>query len=73
MIMKDQIGFTAGKVWMFLRKKDEVNLANLPKLMDEKTLLVQMALGWLAREDKVVLRAEGAKTFVSITPSEKES
>ncbi len=71
--MKEQIGFTAGKIWMLLRKKDEVNLANLPKLLEEKAPLVQMALGWLAREDKVLFRTEGAKTFVSITPGEKEN
>lgn len=71
--MKELIGFTAGKIWMLLREKDEVNLTNLPKLLEEKALLVQLALGWLAREDKVVFRTEGAKTFVSITPSEKES
>ncbi|MCE5271329.1 winged helix-turn-helix domain-containing protein [bacterium] len=69
--MKDQIGITAGKLWNYLRDKDETNIAALPKALDEKALVVQMALGWLAREDKVEFRIDGAKNLVSIVPSEK--
>jgi len=71
--MKNQIGLTAGKIWNYLRDKDEVNIAAIPKALDEKALTVQMALGWLAREDKVEFRTEGAKNLVCINQSEKSN
>lgn len=69
--MKDKIGETAGKIWKVLKKKGEVNVAQLPKLMEEKSAVVYQALGWLAREGKIDYRTQAAKTFVSLTESEK--
>lgn len=69
--MKDRIGETAGQVWKVLKKKGEVNVAQLPKLMNEKSAVVYQALGWLAREDKIEYQSKAAKTFVSLTESEK--
>jgi hypothetical protein len=69
--MKEQIGVTAGKIWKILRKRDEVAITQLPKLTDEKPVVVYQALGWLAREDKIVYRADRNKTYVAITESEK--
>lgn len=70
--MQDTIGTTAGKIWQLLREKDEVNLANLPRLLGEKSMMVYFGLGWLAREDKVCFRSEGNKTYVAIAESEKQ-
>ena len=51
--MVQVIGETAGKVWNVLDEKDTVSIAQLKKATgaDEKSLW--LALGWLAREDKV--------------------
>jgi glutamine cyclotransferase len=64
--MRDQIGDTAGKIWHALETKDEVALSQLPKIVKEKDLLVYQGLGWLARENKVIYRVDGNRTFVSI-------
>ena len=69
--MKDKIGETAGQIWKILKKKGEVNVAQLPKLLNEKSSLVYQALGWLAREDKIDYQIKAAKTFVSLAESEK--
>ena len=69
--MKDKIGQTAGQIWKILKKKGEVNAAQLPKLVNEKSALVYQALGWLAREDKIEYQTKAAKTFVSLAESEK--
>jgi hypothetical protein len=69
--MKDKIGETAGQVWKILKKKGEVNVAQLPKLLNEKSSLVYQALGWLAREDKIDYQIKAAKTFASLAESEK--
>ncbi|MDZ7292080.1 MAG: winged helix-turn-helix domain-containing protein [candidate division KSB1 bacterium] len=48
-----RIGETAGKVWHVLKNSGEMSAAQLKKATgaDDKTLW--MALGWLAREDKL--------------------
>ena len=64
--MKAKIGELAGKIWSTLRSKKEVNVSELPKLLNEKPVLVYQALGWLAREDKVSYQAKGRKIIVSL-------
>ena len=69
--MKEEIGETAGKIWEILKKKGEVNVAQLPRLLNEKSAIVHQGLGWLAREDKVDYQVKAGKTFVSLTESER--
>jgi Mn-dependent DtxR family transcriptional regulator len=69
--MKDKIGETAGKIWNLLKEKGEVNISQLPRLLNEKSLIVQQALGWLAREDKIEYRTEAGKTRISLTETEQ--
>lgn len=64
--MKEQIGETAGRIWLRLKKGEEISVAQLPKTLDEKETVVYQALGWLAREGKVKYRTEKNRTFVSI-------
>jgi hypothetical protein len=51
--MEDAIGQTAGKVWEFLNKKGEATVADLKKNVDASGDLVNQAIGWLAREEKL--------------------
>jgi len=69
--MKDKIGETAGKIWKIMAKRGEVNVAQLPKLLNEKSAIVYQGFGWLAREDKIDYQIKGAKTFASLTDTEK--
>ncbi len=64
--MKHAIGDTAGKIWRRLKSEGETSITNVPKLLDEKSPLAYMALGWLAREDKVEFRDEKGKTYVKV-------
>jgi len=52
--MTIDIGETAGKVWQFLSDRGEVTTARLIREIGGPRDLVQRAIGWLAREDKVV-------------------
>lgn len=70
--MKDKIGETAGKTWKFLKEKGEVNIAQLPRNLKEKSAVVYQAVGWLAREDKIEYRTKATKTFISLAESEKK-
>ncbi len=69
--MKNKIGETAGKIWKVLKKKGELNVTQLPKVLNEKSAVVYQALGWLAREGKIDYKIKAAKTFVSLSESEK--
>jgi winged helix-turn-helix protein DUF2582 len=50
-----QIGETAGAVWRILSERGALSLAKLVKEIDAPRDLVMQAVGWLAREDKVVI------------------
>jgi Mn-dependent DtxR family transcriptional regulator len=69
--MKEEIGETAGKIWEILKKKNEVNIAQLPRLLNKKSAVVYQGLGWLAREDKVEYQKKAGKTLVSLTETER--
>lgn len=70
--MKEKIGETAGKIWKFLKEKGEVDIAQLPRNLKEKSVIVYQAVGWLACEDKIEYRTKATKTFISLAESERE-
>lgn len=54
--MIEEIGKTAGEIWTFLNSQPEaVNLAKLRKNISAPANILMMALGWLAREDKLCI------------------
>ena len=53
--MHDEIGQMAGAIWHALNTHGELSLAQLKKLVEGKAPLFDWALGWLAREDKIVI------------------
>ena len=52
------IGTTAGRVWQKLHDEGEMSISALKKMLGSKDALVDWAIGWLAREDKVSIRKE---------------
>lgn len=70
---KKTIGQTAGKVWSVLGAQGRIALTTLPKMLDEEVHLVQQAVGWLAREDKVEFEKQGRALYVKLSPDEAES
>lgn len=71
--MKEKIGKTAGKIWDILQKQEEVAVSQFPGMLNEKAVIVNQALGWLAREDKINYRKEGNRTLISLAGSEHRS
>jgi len=58
-----QVGETAGQVYRLLASEGPQSAAQLKKKLNPKGELLSMALGWLAREDKIELLNE-KKTLV---------
>ncbi len=53
MDIKEEVGETAGKVWELLARDGPQTLAQAKKKLDVANELLNFAIGWLAREDKV--------------------
>lgn len=60
------IGETAGAVWRALSTNGRMSLAKVVKAVGEPRDTVMQALGWLAREDKIMIEDEGRSRIVSL-------
>lgn len=58
-MLNPQIGETAGNIWRTLETEGPLRLAALKKEVDAPDMVFFMALGWLAREDKLAFDVEG--------------
>lgn len=50
---KHQVGETAGQVWQLLSTEGPQTLVQLKKKLNGTSELLDFAIGWLAREDKI--------------------
>ena len=70
-MLKAVIGETAGQVYKVLGANNgKVTLNDLTAKVRADTNIVQQAIGWLAREDKIELTRQGKRTYISLTPNE---
>ena len=53
MELKAAVGETAGQIWETLSSDGPLTVAQLKKKLNGSGELVNYALGWLAREDKI--------------------
>ncbi len=67
------IGRAAGKVWVVLGEKGEMNISQIPKLLKTRAHTAYQAVGWLAREGKIREELKDGKTFISLTEEELEA
>lgn len=58
MLLK-QIGETAGEIWSLRGEKGPLSLPALKRQVKAPAEVVLMALGWLAREDKLEVERKG--------------
>jgi Winged helix-turn-helix domain (DUF2582) len=56
--MQDEIGTEAAVIWQALNGKSGLSLVQLKKEVKGKSPLFEWAIGWLAREDKIVITRE---------------
>ena len=70
--MNRGIGETAGKVWVVLGEKGELNISQIPRLLKIKPREAYQAVGWLAKEGKIHQEEKDGKAFISLTGEEIE-
>lgn len=56
--MQEEIGKTAGAIWDALNTRGEQSLSELKKAAKGKDPTFDWAIGWLAREDQIVITPE---------------
>jgi hypothetical protein len=64
--MEQKIGTVAGAVWEALSGNGGLTLPKLKKAVNCKTPLLDWAIGWLAREDKILIKPEGKSFLVQL-------
>jgi hypothetical protein len=60
------IGETAGRIWHCLSEHGSLSYAQLVKQVGQPRDLVMQALGWLAREEKILIGASGRRRVVTL-------
>lgn len=63
---KIKVGLNAGKVWRILSEKGKLPMFELCHELSLTFEEVAMAIGWLARENKILLKKKDGMLFVSI-------
>ncbi|MFP4116822.1 MAG: winged helix-turn-helix domain-containing protein [Candidatus Aenigmatarchaeota archaeon] len=64
--MKDRIGELAGKIYHFLESNGEASMSQIAKNIDGPKSKTNMAIGWLAREDKLEFFKKGNGTGIRL-------
>ena len=62
----NQIGEAAGSIWHTLDEEGSLSITALKKQIEVPDAVFYMALGWLAREDKVDIEPEGSSYRVQL-------
>ncbi len=67
--MQSTIGDAAGKVWKYLKKNGPTSTTKLATECELDNKLVQRAIGWLTREDKLVTIQKGRSEMIDLKES----
>ena len=63
---KAVIGFNAGRVWRYLKDRGEADINKMCLDLGQSFDNISLAVGWLVRENKVIIRRKDGALLVSI-------
>ncbi len=64
--MINEIGESAGRVWQYLNDRGPATAREINKALKLDEALLYIAIGWLAREDKLVFSGQGKALKISL-------
>lgn len=64
--MSNVIGDAAGKIWQFLDTNGASSVSKIEKETEISSKDVQRAIGWLAKEDKLLIEIKGRVETISL-------
>ena len=62
--LTNMIGENAGKIWKTLESSGEIDVTNIAKITQIKIQDAYSAIGWLAREDKIIEKQPKPNTTI---------
>ncbi len=71
--MQEEIGITAGAIWQALNTNGEMSLAALKRKVNGKAPIIDWAIGWLAREDKIVLTPQKRSYLIRLKEAQAKA
>jgi Winged helix-turn-helix domain (DUF2582) len=71
--MQEEIGITAGVIWQALNTNGEMSLAALKKEVNGKAPIIDWAIGWLAREDKIIVTREKRSYIIRLKEAQTKA
>lgn len=64
---KNDVGSNAGKIWHLLAERGNMSIRKIGEMTHCRESVIFLALGWLARENKIRFRSDGGDMlFVEI-------
>ena len=66
-----KVGESAGAIWNYLKDRSEAPAAELRKALEMNDATFWMAVGWLARENKLVFTRQRKEISISLAESER--
>jgi len=67
--MENLIGNTAGEIWRLLEAEGPMTVSGLVKRTQQSQSVVNMAVGWLAREGKIAFSQSKRGLYLSLKGS----
>ncbi len=64
--MSNIIGDAAGKIWQYLETNGPSSVTKIEKETEISSKEVQRAIGWLSKEDKLVIEIKGRVETISL-------
>jgi len=64
--MLNEIGRIAGTIWHYLEKNHEATVTQLTREMDMSERKILMAIGWLAREEKLAFEQRRRRLYITL-------
>lgn len=71
--MKNDVGSDAGRIWHLLSEKGNLSIRKIGEMTNCKESLIFLALGWLARENKVRFLDKNGDLYVELNVSISET
>jgi hypothetical protein len=71
--MQEQTGIIAGAIWETLNTKGELTLGKLKEAVKAPVPVFDWAIGWLAREDKIVITRKQRSYSIRLKESRENS
>lgn len=71
-MLKKQIGLDAGVIWLLLHEKGKLSMRKIGELSELSSDRISLAIGWLAREDKIIFIEDGQTVYAELTPIDSQ-